>query len=654
MSYHRLAARTTVEQETRSNTELARLLARAVSPRLENLLNGPEAELGLPGAPVEAARLGRDLLAHLRETRISTINIYDARGVFVVSTDASQPPRGDAADPEIVKALRGQSTSVVDKRGNSPGAADGRVTITTYVPVFGSTSDGVVAVFQVLSDVTRVMRTIDRNAILISIGLLGGVLVVCAIVLVVAARMSRVVREEHEQRIAAEAEMRYQAYHDRLTGLPNRRSFYEKLDALLARRANRPEKLSVMFLDLDNFKLVNDGLGHSAGDEVLRTIAARLTDCLRIEDRLYHMNGDKFIIVLSGNDVRQATQSVAERVLKRTAEPVLVNGQSVTVTFSIGVSMYPDDGHDGEQLLKAADSAMYRAKDSGRNQYKFHRPGGTASAIERLSLESDLRRAAGANQFTLYYQPRVSVASGEVVAVEALIRWPRPDNPMVAPKDIIPFLERNGLIEDVGQWVLETACAQLRTWSDEGIDTLRVSVNVSPRQFLRPGFVGMVEKAISQTGIPAARVELELTESMLLDTNDDTAQKLKSLQDLGVVVTMDDFGTGYSSLNYLRCMPIDYLKMDKTFVARITDEPKDAAVASSILTLAHKLRVHVVAEGVETQEQLAFLRAHECEEYQGFLYSEPVPAAGVRRFLQTAPYRTAGEPGVTQLSANNT
>ena len=637
LSYRHLATDSILEQETQSNKALARILARAVWPRLEHLVADPGAVRGHVSAPAEVSQLRQDVLDHMRDTRIVKVNIYDPRGMLFVSTDASQNVKENSADPGVAKAQRGEVTSLLGRPDRMDTfAAAHRHVVTTYVPISGPSSPRVVAEFQVFSDVTDLMDGIDRHTVFILIGLMGTVLIIYAMLSVHARRVNRVVCREHEQRVAAEAEIRYQAYHDRLTGLPNRRSFYKKLDTLLAGPPNRPESLAVMFLDLDNFKLINDGFGHSAGDNVLRTMAQRLSDCLRRVDRLYHMNGDKFIIVLTGNDLRQATRLIAERMLKRIAEPVPVNGQPVTVTFSIGVSLYPDDGQDGEQLVRAADNAMYCAKDSGRNQYKFHRPGGTACAIERLTMESELRQAAGSNQFTLYYQPRVSVAGGEIVAVEALIRWPRPGTGIVCPQDIIPFLERNGLIEGVGRWVLKSACEQLRTWWDHGVDSCRVSVNVSPRQFLRRGFVSMVEETIADIGVPPDHVELELTESMLLDTNDDTAQKLKLLKELGVIVTMDDFGTGYSSLNYLRCMPIDYLKIDKTFVARITDEPKDAAVVSSILSLAHELGVHVVAEGVETQKQLEFLRAHACEEYQGFLYSKPIPAAKIECLFRTA------------------
>ncbi len=635
VAYRHLAVKITLEHETRSNVDLTHMFARAVWSNYEHLV-APGSRIDDATTQSDLVQLRDDVLDHMRNTRIVKVKIYDANGLTVFSTDPSQIGEHKKSNQGVVTALSGEVVSLITRRDSMDtfeGTLADRHIVSTYIPIVHQRSNRPHAVFEVYSDVTN-QALVDRSTAYVLIGVLGAVLLLYGLLLVAAERADRAIQVEHGQRLTAEAEIRYQAYHDALTGLPNRRSFREDLDAMLTSAKTRTEGLAVMFLDIDNFKLVNDGFGHSIGDELLQAMARRLRECARSADALYHMSGDEFIIVLCDRDVRNAARIVAERVLTCMSEPISIGGQMVTVSCSIGVSMFPDDGRNRENLLIAADRAMYLAKDSGRNQCRFYKPRAARSAIERLTTESELRRAAESDQFVLHYQPRIDVESGKVAAVEALIRWPHPRSSVVSTRDTITFLERNGLIAVVGRWVVRSACEQVRNWLDSDVGPMRVSINVSPRQFLLPGFAKMTKHVIAEARIPPELIELELTESALLDTSDETSHKLSTLKDLGVLVTIDDFGTGYSSLNYLRSMPIDYLKIDKSFVSGVVEDAKDAAIVSSILSLASKLGVRVVAEGVETAEQLEWLRANGCEEYQGFLFSEAVAPRDVERFIR--------------------
>jgi diguanylate cyclase (GGDEF)-like protein len=442
---------------------------------------------------------------------------------------------------------------------------------------------------------------------------------------VILRRYERVLRAQETQRLADEERIRYQAYHDGLTGLPNRTSFAEQLERAVRRARRTGWTLGVMFLDLDRFKVINDSLGHDAGDQLLRVAATRIQRCVRESDLLFRMGGDEFAVLLENVRGPEESAAVAQRILEAFAEPVHLQDHEITVTTSLGIALYPKDDSTGERLVKSADTAMYRAKELGRNRYEFFTPEMNHRVESQLMLEGALQRALKAREFVLYYQPRVSNATRQVVGVEALLRWRHPERGLVSPLEFIPLLEETGLIVPVGTWVLETACRQAREWHDRGLQ-LAMSVNISARQFRSDLLVATVAEALRSSGLPPRFLEVELTESLLVDNAENALNVMSRLKALGVMVSIDDFGTGYSSLGYLRRFPIDLLKVDRTFIQDLASNPKDAAIVDAISALAKSLGIGLVAEGVEDAHQAEFMRARYCTELQGFLFSRPLPA----------------------------
>jgi len=431
-----------------------------------------------------------------------------------------------------------------------------------------------------------------------------------------------------------EAELEFQANRDVLTGLVNRNMLRKVLEEAMAYAERYQRSLWVVFVDLDRFKFVNDTLGHKAGDLLLKTIAGRLRAAVRDTDTIARLGSDEFVIVMSeytgiGLDTRHL-----HRIQEAVAAPMTIEGHTFFPTCSIGVAAYPDDGREAEVLVKHADIAMYRAKQSGRDNYQFYTPAMNAQALERLRIEGDLRLALERNEFLLHYQPKINLRSGQIVGMEALIRWNHPELGMVSPARFISLAEETGLILPIGSWVIRTACAQARAWQEAGLGNLRVSVNLSVRQFVQKDLVSSIAKVLQETGLNADFLELEPTESLVMTDVEHAIGILRELKDLGVHLSIDDFGTGYSSLSYLKKFPIDVLKIDKSFVRDITVDADDAAITVSIISLAHSLKLHVIAEGVETEEQLSYLRQHGCDEMQGYLFSPPVPAERFAELLQ--------------------
>jgi diguanylate cyclase (GGDEF)-like protein/PAS domain S-box-containing protein len=428
-------------------------------------------------------------------------------------------------------------------------------------------------------------------------------------------------------RKAAIDQIAYQAYHDVLTGLPNRLLFRDRITVALAHARRTQRMTAVMFLDLDQFKLVNDTLGHTVGDSLLQAVAERLKKCVRAEDTVARMGGDEFTILLSDVADGRAVRTVAGKVLEAISAPVMVEEHELFATTSIGIALFPDHGTDAEALLKRADRAMYRAKDAGRNNFQFATRGTTDVLSDRLSLERSMHYATERDEFVLHYQPVIEIASSRVVGSEALIRWNHPIRGMMAPDEFIPVAEECGLIVRMGEWVLRTACADTFRWRAEGQERLRVAVNLSARQFQQRDLPTVIDRVLQETGFPAESLDIEITESTAMQNADLTLSILKKLKDMGVHISIDDFGTGYSSLSYLKRFPIDTVKIDQDFVRDLTSDGNDAAIVSAIISMARALKLQVVAEGVESEEQLEFLRNHECELVQGFLYSPPIGAA---------------------------
>ncbi|MDB5968470.1 MAG: diguanylate cyclase [Hydrocarboniphaga sp.] len=436
------------------------------------------------------------------------------------------------------------------------------------------------------------------------------------------------------ERKEAEKRLHYMAHYDALTGLPNRRLFYETLKKTLAHAAERSWLVAVLFVDLDHFKDVNDTLGHTIGDALLIEVSNRLVDCVRIRDTVGRLSGDEFALILVMQEGQQGAAVVAQKIRDALRRPLKLQGHEVSVTTSIGITIYPDDASEPGVLIQYADTAMYQAKQAGRDTFRFFTAQMNAEAQARLELETALRKAVENNEFVLHYQPKVQLNSGRIAGLEALLRWQRPGHGLVPPNDFIPVLEETGLIVRVGSWVIAEACRQIGLWLRTGIGPVPISVNVSGRQFIEGDLEADIVKALDDNRITAELLELELTESSLMENTELTIASLQSLKKRGLDISIDDFGTGYSNLAYLCRFPIDKLKIDIAFVREITSKPDDAAIALAIIQMARSLKLEVVAEGVETAAQLAYLRRHHCDQIQGYYFSRPLPAADIEQMLR--------------------
>ena len=421
-----------------------------------------------------------------------------------------------------------------------------------------------------------------------------------------------------------EARLNYLAYHDPLTGLPNRLLFYDRLEQALARARRHKEPLAIMLLDLDRFQEINDTLGHETGDRLLKMTAKQLLKGVRESDTIAHLSGDEFFFILPDADAAGAERT-ASRLLKGFQIPFSIDSHELYVTPSIGISIYPYDGETPEILVKNADLAMYRAKAQGKNQYQFFTPDMGKAVFQRRTIENHLRKAIEREEFRVHYQPQVNIESGRIVGMEALVRWQHPEQGMIPPLNFIPVAEETGLILPISDWVLRTACTQNKAWQAMGLPPVRVAINLAARQFQQQNLLENIFKVLDELNLPPQWLELEITESTAMQNLDVTIEILNQLSERGVRIAIDDFGTGYSSLSYLKKFPINALKIDRSFIKDVTLDPDSAAIVTAIIAMAKNLKVKVIAEGVETSEQLEFLRKYGCDEIQGYLFSRPVP-----------------------------
>lgn len=437
------------------------------------------------------------------------------------------------------------------------------------------------------------------------------------------------------------------AHYDAVTGLPNRLLFKDRINQALARASRHKAQLAILFLDLDRFKVINDSLGHTSGDCLLQAVGDRWSQTLRTTDTITRpgeegitiarMGGDEFVILLP--DIKNDLDAgrVANRIVETLSKPFMIDQQELFITASIGISLCPADGNDFETLVKNADTAMYRAKSQGRNNYQFYTAEMNARAMDRLKIETRLRRAVEQDEFLLNYQPQIDLKSGRIAGMEALIRWHQPELGLVSPADFIPLAEEIGLIIPIGEWALRTVCRQISAWQEDGFVAPRIAINVSAKQFYMQHLPDQIAQILAETGLNADQIEIELTESVLIKNVDVAVSNLHRIKKMGIQISIDDFGTGYSSLAYLKRLPIDILKIDQSFVRDLTNNPADAAIINSIITLAHSLKLRVIAEGVETEAQLKFLKSHGCDEAQGYYFSRPLPVDQIPALLKKSP-----------------
>ncbi len=431
------------------------------------------------------------------------------------------------------------------------------------------------------------------------------------------------------------------AEHDFLTGLPNRMLLNDRIALAIASAIRHKHQVALLFLDLDGFKHINDSLGHPAGDKLLQSVARRLGTCVSVLDTVSRQGGDEFVVLLARVGPADQVATTARKMLEAVAGPHMIDGDDLHVTTSIGISLYPDDGRDAETLIKNADTAMFQAKENGRQIYQFFEPDMNVRAVERQSTEESLRRALQRNEFKLHYQPKVDIQTGDITGAEALIRWTHPLKGPMLPDQFIPIAEECGLILPITRWVLREACAQAQAWVAAGLPLMTMAVNISAMDFRAESFLESVFSIIDETGFDPKFLELELTERVLMRRTGSTEFVLKALKERGIRLAVDDFGTGYSSLSYLRAFPIDAIKIDQSFIRQISIAPDDVSIVIAMIDMGRNLKLRVVAEGVETEEELAFLREHHCDEVQGFLFSRAVPPERFARLLEARSFQFA-------------
>jgi diguanylate cyclase (GGDEF)-like protein len=447
-------------------------------------------------------------------------------------------------------------------------------------------------------------------------------------------RMLIAVARDVSERLQAAQRLKHMASYDALTGLPNRTLFFQNLRDAIELAQDKHWSVAVLFISLDRFKMINDTLGPSLGDELLRQFSTRLVRCVKLRDTVGRLGGDEFALILTMTREQQEAVNVANEVREALRAPFDLHGQQAALTASIGIAMYPDDALDPGTLVKYADTAMVRAKEAGRDGYRFFTAGMNVQVLARLDLELALRGALEGRQFTLYYQPKMDLNTGRVSGVEALLRWQRPGYGLVYPAEFVPVMEETGLVARVGEWIIDEACRQIAEWNAQGVRDVRVAVNVSSRQFVEGDLEGAIRRSIEEHDVDPGLLELELTESALMVNAEHTIEVLSRLKLLGIKIAIDDFGTGYSSLAYLKRFPIDKLKIDIAFVRDITTNPDDAAIALAIISMAHSLHMLVIAEGVESRAQMAYLRRHRCDEIQGFHFSRALAASDLATLVR--------------------
>ncbi len=628
---HRATVDNLVQAGEDKNIALARVLSNDVWRRYAAEIDGNKQNTthAISNSPVYQNLLA-DISDHIQGTSIVKVKVFDADGLTLFSTDPRQLGEKKNSDPNIERAMMGEVVTKLafrDKIYASKELLTQRNILSSYVPVYVHADDQSLsnrAIMEIYADVSGLYEQTfgTRNKVIVLT--VAAMLLVFAVQFVFIRRADQVTGGYVREKQQDQERMRHIAYHDSLTGLPNRKMFMERLEAAMARAERSDHLLAVLFLDLDKFKYINDSLGHSAGDQLLQEVARRLQDCVRLTDTVARQGGDEFTVILDAITHVDEVEHVTRRILDSLREPYDLNGRACNTSASIGISIYPLDDRDIEGLLKNADMAMYAAKEHGRDNYVFYSIDMNQGKSERMEMERKLRRALEDNEYLLQYQPIVDLNKGSMMGVEALLRWNNKEYGNVTPARFIPVLEESGFMSIVGEWVLQTACRKAVEWQRQGCAPMMISVNVSIIQFRRLQFVDSVRNALSDSGLDPKLLKLEITESILMDQSDACVQKLQSIRELGVSIAADDFGTGYSSLSYLKKLPIDILKIDRSFVKDVHKSSDSAAIVTAIAALAHSLKLGIIAEGVEQVEELRFLSALRCNYIQGFYFSKPL------------------------------
>jgi diguanylate cyclase (GGDEF)-like protein len=636
--YRHLATNILIEHETRANVALTTAFANSIWPTYKDFVMSQSViDRDTLMSKLEIQALRQEVLSKMKNLNVAKVKIYNLDGMTVFSTDVNQMGSDKSNNPGFLAARAGEVISEITFRNEFYAFEDvivDRNLLATYIPLRQNQNEPVEAVFELYSDVTELVNKIETTQYQIVSGVFVALATLYLFLYVIVKRADNIIKRHEEVRLLHEREMRHQAYHDSLTGLPNKSKFSEQLRESINRSIRSGQQFALMFVDLDRFKIINDSMGHDAGDQLIRIAGERLSSLTREKDILFRWGGDEFTIILENIDNLDNVSTITERIIKGMSSPISIARQELVITTSIGIAVYPSDSDSAEALIKNADAAMYHAKGSGRNRYEFYTPEMNARAKERLELESGLQKALQNEEFILHYQPKYGTSTQKLVGVEALLRWQHPSYGLVMPDRFIPTLEENGLINSVGEWVLRNACAQNKMWQEQGFAPVTVSVNISAVQFRSPQLIDTVARVLDETQLESRYLELELTESMFISNTEAAINTMYRLKDLGVSLSIDDFGSGYSSLSYLKRFPVDYLKIDRSFIKDIENSNKDAAITNAITVLAHSLNMKIVAEGVESQGQLDYLKSQGCQELQGFLFSRPISAQEVSELLE--------------------
>jgi diguanylate cyclase (GGDEF)-like protein len=641
--FYRFFAFEALEQhETQDNVAITRIFASTIWPKHSAYVKSSVAlsREELQQHP-EVERIRADVVRQMYGLSVVKVKIYDLNGRTVFSTDLNQIGEDKSSNDGFISAKAGSPVSEITFRNQFAAfekEINERNLISTYIAIRTDDTKAPEGVFEVYSDVTEYVGELERatyrivGLVLASLGLLYGFL------FAIVRRADQTIQAQSEEVDRAHlAVLVHQSMHDPLTGLPNRVSLSERLDGMLRSMQRSGKKCAILTIGLDRFKEINDSLGHIVGDQVLKEVGHRLIEQIRGADITARMGGDEFVVAISevgrALEIELIVQAV-ERVQKVVSEqPIAVDAQALTVTASIGVAIFPDDGDDVLELLKSADNALSHAKKRGRNSYQFHTADMNSRALGMLLIESELRQALSEKQFLLYYQPQIELVSGKVIGAEALIRWQHPQRGLLSPAHFIPVAEERSLIVAIGEWVLHEACRQICEWQQAGMAHIPIAINLSAKHFNQKTLLHDVVKTLSEFGIPAHCLELELTETSVMQDADATIATMERLKEVGVLLALDDFGTGYSSLSQLKGLPLDSLKVDQSFVRGLPDDRDDLAICTAVIAMGQALGMHVIAEGVETPEQLAVLRSLGCDQVQGYLFAKPMPADDLFKFV---------------------
>ena len=574
--------------------------------------------------------------AQIGKLGIHRVSVLAANGNTVFSTNPRQLGVYQNTNPQFQQARQGTAASRLVYRDLLTSMEEiklDRHLVVSYLPIRQSDETKPEAVFEIHLDVTRFVHRINDNISLAYFTIVLLLILLIAVFFVLANRTEIKIKQLVITINQQEKFIEHQGYHDMLTGLPNRILFRDRLESAMKDCQSHELLLAVLFIDLDHFQKVNDALGHAVGDRVLLDVSSRLKSCVRSSDTVARIGGDEFVLILEGIALLDEAEEVAKQIIATVSEPIIMEGKEFFITPSIGIAVYPFDDDDVNSLLKKANSAMYKAKNAGRNTFRYFTESTRQQLASRFSIENSLRRALERDEFELHYQPVVQANTGKILAVEALLRWKSVDVGVISPMEFVPMLEETGLIIPVGQWVLEHACQQNVLWQRKGICDLKMNINMSAKQLLHKNLIKQVNEALDNSGLRPHLLDVEITESLLIDDFSNTIQILDLLNETGVSLSVDDFGTGYSSLSYLKRMPVDTLKIDQSFVRDITVNIDDAAIVEAICALSKSLRFKVTAEGVEDSQQLALLQRVGVTAVQGYLFSRPMPAAELEALL---------------------